>query len=211
MKKTILAFIVLLIVSLACGSSSPQVKTADDYVGEFGGNPDVYKRILSLNDCALLQDEFNQAEANTKLQAPGTEQYKWSLGYMTAADDRMKALNCYEGSFNAPVVGATDNLSPTALFTATIFFLPTLTKPVLSTPITIPGTADTPTPIVTFVLPTQPTSLGAVCSCSADTLNCSDFSDQDSAQACMDYCVAQGAGDIHNLDGDANGLACESN
>jgi len=25
----------------------------------------------------------------------------------------------------------------------------------------------------------------------------------------MDYCISIGAGDIHNLDGDANGLACD--
>jgi hypothetical protein len=39
-------------------------------------------------------------------------------------------------------------------------------------------------------------------------LNCSDFVTQ--AQACFDYCVAQGAGDVHELDMDDDGVACES-
>jgi len=43
---------------------------------EFGGNVDIYNRILIATDCAILQDEFNQAEANLKLQQPGTPQYK---------------------------------------------------------------------------------------------------------------------------------------
>lgn len=46
--------------------------------------------------------------------------------------------------------------------------------------------------------------------CSSDTYNCTDFSTQFRAQKYYDYCVAQGAGDIHNLDGDADGEACES-
>jgi len=31
-----------------------------------------------------------------------------------------------------------------------------------------------------------------------------------SAQACHNYCISQGAGDIHGLDKDRNGSACES-
>ena len=56
-----------------------------------------------------------------------------------------------------------------------------------------------------------PLTSSASCSCDADTLNCSDFSSQPAAQACYDYCVAQGQGDIHGLDGsDNDGLACEN-
>jgi hypothetical protein len=62
-----------------------------------------------------------------------------------------------------------------------------------------------------FVLATQPPSQGnAVCSCSGDTLNCSDFSTHSSAQECFEYCISKGVGDIHKLDGnDKDGLACE--
>ncbi len=46
--------------------------------------------------------------------------------------------------------------------------------------------------------------------CGSDTYNCTSFSTQFRAQKYYDYCVAQGAGDIHNLDGDSDGEACES-
>ncbi|MCB9135948.1 MAG: thermonuclease family protein [Anaerolineales bacterium] len=48
------------------------------------------------------------------------------------------------------------------------------------------------------------------CSCTANTLNCSDFSTHEKAQTCYEYCVGQGVGDIHRLDGNADGVACES-
>ena len=69
-----------------------------------------------------------------------------------------------------------------------------------STPTLAPATATT--------APTQPPA--AVCGCSGDLYNCSDFSTHAAAQACYNYCVAQGVGDIHGLDGDGDGDACES-
>lgn len=58
--------------------------------------------------------------------------------------------------------------------------------------------------------PTFPPPPAAVCSCSSNSLNCSDFGSHSAAQGCFNYCVAQGAGDIHDLDRDNDGLACES-
>ncbi|OGJ49715.1 hypothetical protein A2335_02980 [Candidatus Peregrinibacteria bacterium RIFOXYB2_FULL_32_7] len=46
--------------------------------------------------------------------------------------------------------------------------------------------------------------------CGSDIYNCSNFSIQSAAQAVYDYCAAQGYGDIHRLDADNNGMACES-
>jgi hypothetical protein len=111
-------------------------------------------------------------------------------------------------------------ITPTLAVTSTD--LPTLTQPVIPTPITIPSAINSPIPTntvifilptntVIFVLPTNPPPGGSVCSCSGDTLNCTDFSSQGSAQACFNYCVQQGAGDIHRLDQDNDGLACENN
>jgi endonuclease YncB( thermonuclease family) len=48
------------------------------------------------------------------------------------------------------------------------------------------------------------------CSCSYNQYNCSDFSSHSQAQACYEYCISLGAGDVHRLDGDSNGSACES-
>lgn len=102
--------------------------------------------------------------------------------------------------------------SPTPFFTSTN--LPTLTQPVIPTPITISTSASGPVATNTFVfiLPTQPAPAGGSCSCSGDLYNCTtDFSTQAQAQACFNFCVSQGVGDIHQLDGnDGDGRACES-
>lgn len=59
--------------------------------------------------------------------------------------------------------------------------------------------------------PTQaPSSEAAVCGCSGDIYNCSDFSTQAEAQTCYDYCKSLGHGDIHRLDVNNDGMACES-
>lgn len=97
-----------------------------------------------------------------------------------------------------------------------IYAPPSSTPPILDTPTMLPPvtlvptwtSAPTETPWILATLPQQPQS--AVCSCAGDTLNCNDFSSHTSAQACFNYCVSQGRGDIHNLDQDGNGSACES-
>ena len=62
-----------------------------------------------------------------------------------------------------------------------------------------------PTPLPSI----QPPST-AVCDCSSDIYNCSDFSTHAEAQACYEYCKSLGRGDIHHLDGNNDGIACES-
>lgn len=70
----------------------------------------------------------------------------------------------------------------------------------------------TPSPVPTPTMAPSPTATqpSAVCNCSGDLYNCSDFSTQAAAQACFDYCWSLGHGDIHRLDGDGDGIACES-
>jgi hypothetical protein len=65
-----------------------------------------------------------------------------------------------------------------------------------------------PTRTLVSIVPTSAPAQG-VCSCGGDTLNCSDFSSHSSAQACFNYCVSVGRGDIHRLDRDNDGSACE--
>ena len=52
------------------------------------------------------------------------------------------------------------------------------------------------------------------CPCDGDKLNCSDFANHNAAQACFNWHVSQGAGDIHKLGAlraqDNDGIACES-
>lgn len=54
-----------------------------------------------------------------------------------------------------------------------------------------------------------PTQAESPCSCSGDILNCADFGTQRAAQNCFEYCGGVG-NDIHRLDGDNDGVACES-
>lgn len=49
-----------------------------------------------------------------------------------------------------------------------------------------------------------------ICDCSGNIYNCANFAATSEAQTCYDYCVSQGKGDIHSLDADNDGLACES-
>ena len=85
---------------------------------------------------------------------------------------------------------------------------PTNTLPPPTSP---PRPTSPPPPPPTAVPPTaEPPPPAAVCSCSGDTYNCSDFNTHSQAQACFNYCLAQGAGDIHRLDRDNNNNACES-
>lgn len=62
-------------------------------------------------------------------------------------------------------------------------------------------------PIPTMTRPSSTSGAGAssACSCSSDSKNCSDFSNESAAQACLDACST----DVHNLDSDNDGIACE--
>ncbi|MFN8457431.1 MAG: hypothetical protein U0401_22690 [Anaerolineae bacterium] len=55
-----------------------------------------------------------------------------------------------------------------------------------------------------------PPAQGAGCYCSSDIYECYNFNTKDEAQACLDYCKSVGRGDVHGLDIDNDGLACES-
>jgi len=62
---------------------------------------------------------------------------------------------------------------------------------------------STPTP--------EPTAVPPVCDCSYNRYNCSAFPTHVAAQECYLYCKSQGRGDVHQLDGDSDGSACEWN
>ena len=92
LKKVLLAFLLLFLVSLACRVSA--LATPGDYMEEFGGDITIYTRILSMTDCTELQREFERADEDSKRQEPNTQEYKWSIGYRTAAENRMKEVEC---------------------------------------------------------------------------------------------------------------------
>ena len=71
------------------------------------------------------------------------------------------------------------------------------------------ASTSTPAPIAYAPTPTPTPSATPVCNCSHNVYDCVSFGYQAGAQACYDYCKAQGVGDIHNLDEDNDGRACE--
>ncbi len=57
----------------------------------------------------------------------------------------------------------------------------------------------------------QPAAQGNGCSCTGgDTLECRNFSNETEAQACFDFCLSTAGYDVHNLDLDGDGNACET-
>jgi hypothetical protein len=83
--------------------------------------------------------------------------------------------------------------------------LPRATQPI--------WTQEPATPFATLPIIVPPVASGpsiTVCSCNANLYNCSDFNTRARAQACYNACVSNGKGDIHQLDKDNNGQACES-
>jgi len=84
---------------------------------------------------------------------------------------------------------------------------PTSTVPPVVPPTKTPQPTAVPTELSA---PTEAPPPAAICDCSGNVYNCSDFGTHAQAQACHDYCISLGCGDIHKLDRDNDGLACES-
>jgi len=97
--------------------------------------------------------------------------------------------------------------SPTVIRTTIPTIIPTApTRMITSSP--------TPTATKTQVPTSTRTPSSTYCKtcwdCSGNIYNCGDFSSQAEAQACYKYCLLQTGKDIHRLDGDNDGIACES-
>jgi hypothetical protein len=95
--------------------------------------------------------------------------------------------------------------------------MPLVFPTITPVPTTTPTITPTPLPTATLVgSPTAtatPTSLNqAVCDCSGDNLDClgNIFANRAQAQQCFEYCFRQTGKDIHLLDPNVNGMACEN-
>lgn len=92
-------------------------------------------------------------------------------------------------------------------------FLPVVLGPAAATATVIPlltptvTAAPTPTPTST---PTPTPTQAVAYACSNNFYNCADFVTHDEAQAVYDYCMAQVGFDVHRLDRDNDGIACEA-
>ena len=90
-------------------------------------------------------------------------------------------------------------------------YLPLIrSAPSTPTPTATPRATATPLPTATAT-PTvtpMPTPLRFVCD--HDYYNCSSFRWQEEAQEVFEYCIDQGADDIHKLDQNNDGIACNA-
>lgn len=90
------AVLILAIALTACGGADTGERTAADWVEEYGGVETVYSEIASERDCDALQETFDRAADNNDGAEPGTAEHQWTLGYMTASDERMQEVGCYD-------------------------------------------------------------------------------------------------------------------
>lgn len=76
-----------------------------------------------------------------------------------------------------------------------------------------PSSTIVPDVLLTPVIVSQPTTDSDVpsdCTCSGNTYNCSHFSTQKRAQSCYDYCLELVGRDVYRLDGNGDGIVCET-
>lgn len=89
--------------------------------------------------------------------------------------------------------------------------LPTWTPAPLATWAVVPPTvAAPPTEVAPPTEPPPPPPDAPVCDCSGNIYDCSSFATHSAAQACFAYCWQVAGRDVHRLDGDGDGIACES-
>lgn len=112
---------------------------------------------------------------------------------------------------STPTPTPTSSATPSPVPTITL--LPSSTPTIMPTNTLAPSPTQTPQPVATStpipVATSTPNSFG-VCPCNGNTLNCSDFGTQPESQACFDHCMLVVGFDIHRLDSNGDGIACES-
>lgn len=81
---------------MACGSGDGEPATAEGFAEEYGGATNAYERVLTLTDCAELQEEFDTAFERSETSEASTDHHKAAVGFMEAADARMSEVGCYE-------------------------------------------------------------------------------------------------------------------
>jgi phosphatidylserine/phosphatidylglycerophosphate/cardiolipin synthase-like enzyme len=126
-------------------------------------------------------------------------------GAETARAYRDAFAQWWEDSPAAPGCGS--------LYLPSVLNPPTPTVTSQPTPVAtdVPRTPPPPMPPPAHTPPpTATTPPSGPCACTGNLYNCPDFTTQPQAQACYTWCVSQGAGDIHQLDIDGDGEACES-
>lgn len=82
-------FLAIVLLVMVAGDGEPE--RADR-----PGVDSVYQRIETTRDCAELQETFDRAASNVDRYEPGDKRRKAPMSYMDAADERMRAVGCYD-------------------------------------------------------------------------------------------------------------------
>jgi len=152
------------------------------------GNRDKYGRLLRY---VYLEDGTN---FNKLMIAEGYAfEYTYQTPYKYQTEFKQAELEAREAKRG---LWADDTCSGNLAFPTTV----PIPTPIPETPANTP-TIPAPTP--TTIPPL------ATCDCSGDIYNCSDFTTQLAAQSCFEHCGGID-NDIHRLDADKDGIACEN-
>jgi hypothetical protein len=104
-----------------------------------------------------------------------------------------------------PAVTVAPDATPTTFTVGGVAWLPLVVMPLASPSVPTATATAQPSPTPTYSPPSGP------CLCTGNLYNCSrDFATQAEAQACYDHCFKVTGYDIHRLDADEDGKACES-
>lgn len=171
------------------GNAGADAKVMESFlpviIGELGGGP---QPTVTASTTTTAEATETQTPIATATSSP----------MATPTSTSMETATVTQTTTSTTTLTATATKTPTQTFTTT----PTKTQ----TPTVTSTPTKTPTPKATATK-----SPPANCStCAYDAYNCADFSTQAQAQACYDYCMAQVGYDVHRLDADNDGEACES-
>ena len=147
--------------------------------------------------------EWRIAEPRNRL-ATSADWVTAGLGLATLAEIEIYApriLGCVDGTIDTYARGYTEAAPVVDVAALCILQLKDSLAPTVTPTVYAPAQGAMP------VYAPEP---GAICPCfNGDSRSCRDYATQEEAQACYDYCIAQGAGDVHGLDeAGTNGRAC---
>jgi hypothetical protein len=102
-KKTIyFALAVIVSLCIVCGVAALAINAGDpntranQYAQEYNGNKDAYYAIFVSTDCTFLQGQFDTAYQSSQTAPAGSIYATRAIGFMKAADERMKEIGCYK-------------------------------------------------------------------------------------------------------------------
>lgn len=111
-----------------------------------------------------------------------------------------------------PLPSATSTAAPTSTTAPSATPTPTASPTLTSTPLPDYSLSPYPTPTDPNKpnnVPTDAPIPDVPCDCYSFDLDCSDFGNRNQAQACYDHCLEETGQDVHSLDGNNDGVACE--